>query len=274
MVFSGRLPGLRATYPAWQLSLVVVDYRGDAVCRTIKKYGLNPTVKTWHHTESISAMNRIEHFVKYCWVNESKITTYLHIWLSRILKRQCVFVVVRFTGDLESVEERGGFLRRGENREWWLKLDMWWLLAPLVVPPHTLSRTPSWGSPSVHLGHKYSMRRTQIQHEEKTNTIWGQHKFSMKKIQIHIHCLTAWGCCHRVGAPLLCTMRLYGPLSVFTGRSFPLCPSLLFSECVRVRVTRRKNILLWSIHGCSDISSLRIFLVDTLPWRIYGMFEF
>ena len=219
-------------------------------------------------------MNRIEHFVKYCWVNESKITTYLHIWLSRILKRQCVFVVVRFTGDLESVEERGGFLRRGENREWWLKLDMWWLLAPLVVPPHTLSRTPSWGSPSVHLGHKYSMRRTQIQHEEKTNTIWGQHKFGMKKIQIHIHCLTAWGCCHRVGAPLLCTMRLYGPLSVFTGRSFPLCPSLLFSECVRVRVTRRKNILLWSIHGCSDISSLRIFLVGTLPWRIYGMFEF
>ena len=41
------------------------------------------------------------------------------------MKRQCVFVVVRFTGDLESVEERGGFLRRGENREWWLKLDMW-----------------------------------------------------------------------------------------------------------------------------------------------------
>ena len=65
MVFSGRLPGLRATYRAWKLSLVVVDYRGDAVCRTIKKYGLNPTVKTWHHTESISAMNRIEHFVKY-----------------------------------------------------------------------------------------------------------------------------------------------------------------------------------------------------------------
>ena len=56
MVFSGRLPGLRATYTAWQLSPAVVDYRGDVVCRTIRKYGLNSTVKTWHHTLSISAM--------------------------------------------------------------------------------------------------------------------------------------------------------------------------------------------------------------------------
>ena len=66
MVFSGRLPGLRATYTAWQLSPAVVDYRGDAVCRTIWKYGLNSTVKTWHHTTSINAMNSIEHLVKYC----------------------------------------------------------------------------------------------------------------------------------------------------------------------------------------------------------------
>ena len=65
MVFSGRLPGLRATYTAWQLSPAVVDYRGDAVCRTIRKYGLNSTVKTWHHTQSISAMNSIEHLIKY-----------------------------------------------------------------------------------------------------------------------------------------------------------------------------------------------------------------
>ena len=64
MVFSGRLPGLRATYTAWQLSPAVVDYRVDVVCRT--KYGLNSTVKTWHHTLSISAMNRVEHLVKYC----------------------------------------------------------------------------------------------------------------------------------------------------------------------------------------------------------------
>ena len=38
-------------------------------------------------------------------------------------KSRCVFVVVRFMGDLESAEEKGGFLSR-ENREW-LNLDMW-----------------------------------------------------------------------------------------------------------------------------------------------------
>ena len=66
MVFSGRLPGLRATYTAWQLSPAVVDYRGDAVCRTIRIYGLKSTVKTWHLAQSINVMIRIEDFVKYC----------------------------------------------------------------------------------------------------------------------------------------------------------------------------------------------------------------
>ena len=67
MVFSGRLPGLRATYTAWQLSPAMVDYRGDAVCRTIRKYGLKSTVKTWNHILCINAiMKSIEHLVKYC----------------------------------------------------------------------------------------------------------------------------------------------------------------------------------------------------------------
>ena len=43
--------------------------------------------------------------------------------LNFVKKLLRVFVAVRFMGDLESAEEKGGFLSR-ENREW-LKLDMW-----------------------------------------------------------------------------------------------------------------------------------------------------
>ena len=67
-------------------------------------------------------------------------------------------------GDLESAEEKGGFLSR-ENREW-LKLDMWWLLAFVVAPNWrggdamgAGGGAPPWGfmDPSVFTGHSFPL---------------------------------------------------------------------------------------------------------------------
>ena len=62
------------------------------------------------------------------------------------------FVVVRFTGDLESGEEKGGFLS-SENGEWLKLVDMLWLLAFVVPPNH--AGPCGFMDPSVFTGHSF-----------------------------------------------------------------------------------------------------------------------
>ena len=169
------------------------------------------------------------------------------------------FVVVRFTGDLESVEERGGFLRRGENREWWLKLDMWWLLAPLVVPPHThwagchhgalprctLDTNTAWEE------HKYNIRRKQIHYQDNTNTVW------WKQYNTNTPTYTAWLLWDAViGWGLLsCAPCGFMDLSLYSLAAAFHCVPLYFSPAVCVFVWLAEKTFY-----CEVFTAVQIFL--------------